>query len=132
MQLAACCLAQISCHGYAVELQIIHTDLKPENVMLCQPLHDRTWILPDPAELAAAAAQRKQAQQAAAPRCGVPPTVFVDSLFLPDTYTTVAALRLSCLLVLTSRGAKERSPTTPTNVHACAHTHTHIHAHAHA
>ncbi|KAF5836896.1 kinase-like domain-containing protein [Dunaliella salina] len=50
------------------ELQIIHTDLKPENVMLCQPLYDRTWILPDPAELAAAAAQRKQSQPAAAPR----------------------------------------------------------------
>jgi len=61
------------------ELQIIHTDLKPENVMLCQPLHDRTWILPDPAELAAAAAQRKQAQQAAAPRASTEPAHSGDS-----------------------------------------------------
>lgn len=29
------------------ELQIIHTDLKPENVMLVRPLKDRTWELPD-------------------------------------------------------------------------------------
>jgi serine/threonine-protein kinase SRPK3 len=31
--------------------QIIHTDFKPENVMLVEPLRDRTWLVPDPAAL---------------------------------------------------------------------------------
>ncbi|KXZ45785.1 hypothetical protein GPECTOR_50g578 [Gonium pectorale] len=30
--------------------EIIHTDFKPENVMLVEPLRDRTWILPDPSQ----------------------------------------------------------------------------------
>lgn len=28
--------------------EIIHTDFKPENVMMVEPLRDRTWVLPDP------------------------------------------------------------------------------------
>ena len=32
------------------DLQIIHTDFKPENVMLVEPLKDRVWELPDPSK----------------------------------------------------------------------------------
>lgn len=41
-----CC----SCHCLdpSRELQIIHTDFKPENVMLIEPLKDRVWELPTP------------------------------------------------------------------------------------
>ncbi|GLI61516.1 hypothetical protein VaNZ11_003896 [Volvox africanus] len=28
--------------------EIIHTDFKPENVMLAEPLRDRTWVIPQP------------------------------------------------------------------------------------
>ncbi|EFJ53238.1 hypothetical protein VOLCADRAFT_78921 [Volvox carteri f. nagariensis] len=30
--------------------EIIHTDFKPENVMLAEPLRDRTWVIPQPSE----------------------------------------------------------------------------------
>lgn len=33
------------------QLQIIHTDFKPENVMLVEPLHHRSWDLPSLAEV---------------------------------------------------------------------------------
>jgi serine/threonine-protein kinase SRPK3 len=40
------------------QLEIIHTDFKPENVMLCDPLNDRTWELPDLAALTPAPSAR--------------------------------------------------------------------------
>jgi len=50
------------------ERDIIHTDFKPENVMLCQPLRDRTWEIPDVETLARQpAAAASAAAPAAAP-----------------------------------------------------------------
>lgn len=59
------------------ELQIIHTDFKPENVMLVEPLKDRVWELPDPtrATQAGEGARKgpkiRQPASAAAKRAGV-------------------------------------------------------------
>ncbi|KAG2439651.1 hypothetical protein HXX76_005001 [Chlamydomonas incerta] len=45
---------------------IIHTDFKPENVMLVEPLRDRTWVIPDPSAPQPALEALKLAQPAAA------------------------------------------------------------------
>ncbi|GLC46377.1 hypothetical protein PLESTB_001768700 [Pleodorina starrii] len=49
--------------------EIIHTDFKPENVMLMEPLRDRTWVIPQPTEQpnASQAARSAPAAPAAAP-----------------------------------------------------------------
>ena len=51
------------------ELKIIHTDFKPENVMLVEPLRERVWELPVPGQAPASALRRPAS--AAAQRAGM-------------------------------------------------------------
>eukprot|EP00195_Chlamydomonas_chlamydogama_P006321 CAMPEP_0202894760 /NCGR_PEP_ID=MMETSP1392-20130828/4082_1 /ASSEMBLY_ACC=CAM_ASM_000868 /TAXON_ID=225041 /ORGANISM="Chlamydomonas chlamydogama, Strain SAG 11-48b" /LENGTH=652 /DNA_ID=CAMNT_0049579543 /DNA_START=42 /DNA_END=2000 /DNA_ORIENTATION=+ len=52
------------------EREIIHTDFKPENVMLCDPLYERVWALPSAGQLAAAGRNQRLPASAAAARAG--------------------------------------------------------------
>ncbi|KAG2502244.1 hypothetical protein HYH03_000730 [Edaphochlamys debaryana] len=52
------------------QCDIIHTDFKPENVMLVDPLRDRTWVIPDPSQPIVPQPAAPAAQQPSAAAAG--------------------------------------------------------------
>ncbi|GAX78942.1 hypothetical protein CEUSTIGMA_g6382.t1 [Chlamydomonas eustigma] len=69
------------------ELEIIHTDFKPENVMLVEPLHDRVWELPSPDDPAEKGGMLRRPASAAAQRAGI-------SMIVPRSVPTAAAAQI--------------------------------------